>query len=183
SAQRIQFSKDLCVLRDPRVEIRLCALDRSRTPRAMLLSDLVTTSAAVAGASSRLAKVDHLAALLRRLAPEEVDIAVAFFSGETRQGRIGIGPVAIWGARPPGAAETPPCGRADVDEAFERMAAASGPGSAGVRVRLLRDLLRRATSGEQDFLARLLFGELRQGALEAVLLEGVARAAGVPATM
>ena len=147
----------------------------------MLLHDLVTTSVAVAAASSRLAKIDHLAALVRRLAPEEVDIAVAFLSGEPRQGRIGLGPAAIWGARPPEAAGTPVLRLVDVDEAFERVAALSGPGSANERVRLLRDLLHRATSDEQDFLVRMLFGELRQGALEAVLLDAVARAAGVPA--
>ena len=43
-------------------------------------------------------------------------------------------------------------------------------------MRLLRELLARATVDEQDFLIRLLFGELRQGALEGVLLEAVARA-------
>jgi DNA ligase-1 len=147
----------------------------------MLLHDLVTTSVAVAGANSRLAKIDRLAALVRRLEPEEVDIAVAFLSGEPRQGRIGIGPAAIWGARPPEAADTPVLRLVDVDEVFARAAAIRGPGSANERVRLLRDLLHRATSEEQDFLVRLLFGELRQGALEAVLLEAVARAGGVPA--
>ena len=148
----------------------------------MLLHDLVTTSVAVAAASSRIAKIDHLAALVRRLAPEEVDIAVAFLSGEPRQGRIGLGPAAIWGARPPEAAGTPALRLVDVDEVFASVAAMSGPGSASERVRLLRDLLHRATRDEQDFLVRLLFGELRQGALEAVLLDAVARAAGVPAT-
>ena len=44
---------------------------------------------------------------------------------------------------------------------------------------MLRHLLGRATADEQDFLARLLFGELRQGALEGVLVEAVARAAAI----
>jgi DNA ligase-1 len=147
----------------------------------MLFHDLVTTSAAVAAATSRLTKIDRLAALVGRLSPEEVDIAVAFLSGEPRQGRIGVGPAAIWGARPPVAADTPVLRLVDVDDAFGRVAAMSGPGSGNERVRLLRDLLHRATSEEQDFVVRLLFGELRQGALEAVLLEAVARAGGVPA--
>src|SRR5581483_7696910 len=59
--------------------------------------------------------------------------------------------------------------------------AASGQGSANVRAALLRDLFSRATGDEQDFLARLLFGELRQGAVEGVLLEAIARAANIPA--
>lgn len=146
----------------------------------MLLQDLVATSAAVATASSRLVKIGQLAALLRRLAPAEVDIAVAFLSGEPRQGRIGIGPAAIREARPSTEAETPVLQLLDVDEVFDRVAAMTGPGSAADRVRLLRELLTRATGDEQGFLVRLLFGELRQGALEGVLLEAVARAGGVP---
>src|SRR5262245_1030419 len=107
----------------------------------MLLHDLVTTSVAVAGASGRLVKIDRLASLLRRLAPEEVDIAVAFLSGELRQGRIGIGPAAIWEARPSAGAGMPTLRLVDVDEAFDRIAATGGSGSANERVRLLRDLL------------------------------------------
>jgi DNA ligase-1 len=38
-----------------------------------------------------------------------------------------------------------------------------------------------ATAGEQRFLVRLVTGELRQGALEGVVLDAVASAAGVPA--
>src|SRR5690606_22258263 len=66
--------------------------------------------------------------------------------------------------------------------ALARIAVTSGAGSTAARVGLLRDLLTRATSKEQDFLMRLLFGELRHGALEGVLLEAVAAASGIPAT-
>jgi DNA ligase-1 len=67
----------------------------------------------------------------------------------------------------------------DVDEAFARIAASSGSGSSAVRAGVLQHLLSRATIDEQDFLVRLLFGELRQGALEGVLVEAVARAAAI----
>lgn len=147
----------------------------------MLFHDLVTTSAAVAQASGRLAKIAQLAALLQRLEPSEIDVAIAFLSGQPRQGRIGIGPAAIREARPGTTADTPALRLLEVDEAFDRLKAAAGRGSAADRVRLLRDLLARATADEQDFLVRLLFGELRQGALEGVLLDAVARAAGVSA--
>jgi DNA ligase-1 len=53
-----------------------------------------------------------------------------------------------------------------------------GAGVTQARVRILKDLFARATHGEQDFLVRLMSGELRQGALEGVLTEAVARAAG-----
>jgi DNA ligase-1 len=145
----------------------------------MLLSELAATSAAVADAGGRLAKVGLLATLLRRVTPADVDVAIAFLSGELRQGRIGIGPSALREARPLVSAFGPVLHLAEVDETFGRIAATAGRGAPGDRVRLLRDLLARATSGEQDFLLRLLLGELRQGALEAVLVEAVASAGSV----
>jgi DNA ligase-1 len=69
----------------------------------------------------------------------------------------------------------------DVDATFERLTRIAGKGSTRERVTTLRDLLVRGTEPERDFLIRLLFGELRQGALEGVLVEAVARAAHVPA--
>ena len=147
----------------------------------MLLHELVAASAAVAEASSRLVKVDRLATLLRQITPQEVDTAIAFLSGELRQGRIGIGPSAIREARSAAAADTPSLQLLEADEVFDRIAATAGRGSSGDRVRLLRELLARATADEQDFLIRLVFGELRQGALEAVLVEAVARAGDIAA--
>ena len=64
-----------------------------------------------------------------------------------------------------------------VDAIFERLQNTRGAGSTAAKTALLRELFARATAEEQDFLARLLFGELRQGALEGVLVEAVARAA------
>jgi len=147
----------------------------------MLLQDIVTTSAAVGEASSRLAKIGLLADLLRRLAPEEIDIAIGFLSGEPRQGRIGVGGATIWTARDVTAAAAPALTLHDVDDTFTQIAAVKGAGSTAARQERLRELLRRATRSEQDFISRLLFGELRQGALEGVLVEAVARASGVAA--
>jgi DNA ligase 1 len=69
----------------------------------------------------------------------------------------------------------------DVDAVFGEIGAATGRGSQGERRRLLGTLFGRATPAERAFLARLLSGELRQGALEGVMIEAVAAAAGVPA--
>jgi DNA ligase-1 len=147
----------------------------------MRLADLVATSRAVAESSSRLAKIAHLAALLEHVPPDEVDIAIAFLSGSPRQGRIGIGGSALSEARSVEPAGTASIELREVDAAFDQVARASGAGSNAARAERLRDLLRRATTGEQDFLVRLLFGELRQGALEGVLIEAVARASGIAA--
>jgi DNA ligase 1 len=150
----------------------------------VLLEDLVQTSLAVADASGRLAKVGLLADLLRRLAPEEIDIAVAMLSGQVRQGRIGLGPATIWAARPASSAGAATLSLTDIDETLERIAGTAGSGSTAARQQLLHDLLQRATTKEQDFLVRVLTGELRQGALAGILLEAVAQASNIrPATI
>jgi DNA ligase-1 len=142
-------------------------------------ADLVVASAAVASVSSRLEKIGRLKELLVRLRPDEIETAVAFLAGSTRQGRVGVGYRAIAEGSdvPPAAEATLTIG--DVDRAFEALASVEGAGSVAARGRALGDLFTRATRDEQNFLRRLLFGELRQGALEGVLVEAIARAAGV----
>src|SRR5947208_14668343 len=146
----------------------------------MRLAEVVTASAAVASTAGRLDKTGHLAALLQRVPPDDIPIVIPFLSGDTRQGRIGIGGAALSALRDVPPADVPSLELREVDEAFDRVAAASGAGSSASRAELLRQLLGRATRGEQDFLVRLLFGELRQGALQGVLADAVARASGVP---
>jgi DNA ligase-1 len=144
------------------------------------LSELVATSAAVAATSSRLDKIARLAELLRRLAPSEAPIGVAYLTGTLRQNRIGVGGAAIRSAAEVAPAASASLTLGDVDAAFERAASARGSGSTAARIQLLRELFARATDTEQDFLVRLLYGELRQGALEGVLAEAVARASAIP---
>ncbi len=147
----------------------------------MRLSDMTETSAAVAAASGRLEKVERLAQFLRRTPPGEVEMAVAFLSGSPAQGRIGVAGSLLAAVRSTPPAQQSSLNLHDVDLAFGRIATTIGRGSTATKTEQLRQLLRRATAGEQDFLTRLLFGELRQGALEGVLLEAVARAANIPA--
>jgi DNA ligase-1 len=144
------------------------------------LAELVELSQSVAETSGRLDKIERLAAFLNRLEPAEIEIAIAFLTGSPRQGRIGVGSAAVLAGRDTTPAASPSLDLADVDTAFDRVAATSGSGSSSARSQLLRDLFSRATRDEQDFLIRLIFGELRQGALAGVLLEAVARASGVP---
>ncbi len=145
------------------------------------LADLVTTSQQVAGTSGRLAKVAALATLLRRLEPDEIEIAVAYLSGETRQGKLGLGYAALRDARDGGEPRGDPLALTEVDAALERLRATTGKGSAGARAEQLGALFARAGADERDFLARLIVGELRQGALEGVMLDAIASAAGLPA--
>jgi DNA ligase-1 len=120
------------------------------------LSDIVVTSRRVAGTSSRREKIQQITATLQRLDPHEIRAAVAYLSGEIRQGRIGIGPSGLRSALPDSCRSEPA---------------------------LLSGLLSQATAEEQDFLVRLLLGELRQGALEGVMVEGIAKAAGVSSSI
>ena len=145
----------------------------------MLLSELVDASERVAQTSRRLEKTSTLAACLRQLVPEEIEIGVAFLSGETRQRRIGIGPALLREVRSEGAT-TPSLELAAVDGALSQLAETVGSGSSALRSRLLKGLFARATHKEQDFLLRLLLGELRQGALEGLMVEAVAQAASLP---
>ena len=57
----------------------------------MLLDELVKTTDTVAATRSRLAKVDALADLLRRLEPAEIATAVGLLTARPRQGRVGVG--------------------------------------------------------------------------------------------
>ncbi len=143
------------------------------------LDALVRASARVAETSARLTKMGFLAELLRALAPDEVEIAVSWLAGEPRQGRIGVGHARLRELHVEAAA-SPMLSLREVDAALERIARAEGRGSATERARLLGELFARATQDEQGFLVRLLIGELRQGALEGVLAEAIARAASLP---
>lgn len=146
----------------------------------MLLIDLVRTSTAVAETAGRLEKISRLAALLKRLSPDEVPIAIGFFIGWPRQGKLGIGWTAVSSAGAQETAAEPTLQLLDVDRAFDELQTIRGKNSSVERLRLLNELFARATREEQQFLMALAIGEVRQGALEGVLLEAVAKAANLP---
>jgi DNA ligase-1 len=143
-----------------------------------LLADLARASARVAETPSRLAKIAELAGCLKRLEPDEIEIAVPVLSGELRQGRLALGYAPLNEARgsPAGA---PSLTLHDLDAAFDRLKRIKGKGAAQQRGSELRALFGRATSEEQEFLVRLVLGELRQGALEGVLSDAIASAAAL----
>ncbi|HKU62217.1 MAG TPA: ATP-dependent DNA ligase [Gemmatimonadales bacterium] len=147
----------------------------------MTFARLVETSRAVTETSGRRAKIELLAELLAALPEEELEIAVAYLSGAVLQSKLGVGWATIQAAHPGTAASTTAVTLTEVDATLGRIAQSNGPGSAAERQRLLRELLLRMTEPEQRFVGGLLVGELRQGALEGLVLEAVARAAGLPA--
>jgi DNA ligase-1 len=148
----------------------------------VLFARLVETSDRVASTSARSQKVAHLASFLSVLDIGEVEIAVGFLRGEPRQGRIGVGWASVYPLDVPPSAE-PSLEITDVDRVIDEVRELTGSGSQGARRGALTTLFEAATAREQDFLKRLFTGELRQGALEGVGAEAVAKASGVPATL
>lgn len=144
----------------------------------MLLSELTEVSAAVAATRSRTAKIGLLAGALRGAAPEEVEVVTSYLSGSLRQRRTGVSYRGLPRDVPP--ADAPTLEVLTVDALFEQLSALSGAGSTLRRRELLEGLLRRATADEQRYLAALVVGETRQGALDGLMLDAVAHASGLP---
>ncbi len=146
----------------------------------MLLAEVVETSGRITATAKRLEKIALLTDLLQRLSPGEVEIVVSFLSGTTRQGRIGIGYAALRDSMQAPSAK-PSIAILAVDHLLDELATVQGPGSEARKRELLSAMFGRATEAEQKFLSGLLVGELRQGALEGIMLEALGKASGIGA--
>ncbi|UFU04368.1 ATP-dependent DNA ligase [Ruania suaedae] len=144
-----------------------------------LIAELEAATSTVSATRSRLAKVEALSSLLSRLGPEEVAPAVGMLLGRVRQGRIGIGWRTLKSVQPEPAAEAR-LTVLEVDEVLTELAGTIGAGSQARRAELLHGMLGRATSPEQDFLVRVMLGDMRTGALDGVLTDALARAYDLP---
>jgi DNA ligase-1 len=144
----------------------------------VLLDEIARTSVEVAETSARLRKIEALAVCLRRLRPAEIPVAVAYLSGVLPHPPIGVGWATL---RDLSSSDTqgPGVELLEVDATLRRIGETTGAGSQAARRSELAGLFGRATERERRFLSRLLVGELRQGALEGVMVEAVARAAEV----
>lgn len=148
----------------------------------MKLAEVAAASRAAASTRSRRAKTAGLSEVLSRAAPDEIEAVVGFLSGAPRQGRVGVGAALLWSVEA-APADSPSLEVLEVDEAIGRIPGITGRGSRARRLDLLAGLLGRATAGEQQFIRRLLTGELRHGALEGMMMEAVAAASGVGAAV
>ncbi|MGA7148404.1 MAG: ATP-dependent DNA ligase [Microbacterium sp.] len=142
----------------------------------MQLIEVVAGTEAVTATSSRLGKIAALAVVLRGLELDEIAPVIGFLTASPRQGRLGVGWRGLT-ALDTTHADEPSLQIAEVDEAFDRLAATAGAGSVAARNTELVSLAARATAAEWDFLTRVMLGELRTGALEGVLIDAIARAA------
>ncbi|MDZ5620509.1 ATP-dependent DNA ligase [Nocardioides sp. HM23] len=146
----------------------------------MLLNEVVETSAAVAATRSRKEKTGLIADLLARTEPGQRELVAYYVSGRLRQRRTGLGWRGLQTLPEP--ADAPSLGVDEVDAAFEHLGSLGGTGSVAARAAAVADLFGRATADEQDWLRAVALGNVRQGALEAVMTEGVAQAASAPVT-
>ncbi|PYC75829.1 ATP-dependent DNA ligase [Streptomyces tateyamensis] len=142
----------------------------------MLLADLARTSQEVAATTARSRKTALLAELFRATDPAELPVVTTYLAGRLPQGRIGVGWSSFADPVPP--ATTATLTVPQVDHALTELAAVRGAGAQAERRRRLADLLAAATPVEQEFLIRLIGGEVRQGALDAVAVDALAAAGG-----
>ncbi len=146
----------------------------------MALAELVSVSAAVAGTRSRLKKREFLAACLKQADAAEIGLVVNYLSGTLPQGKIGLGPSLI-NAMSAGSDTGPTSlNLAELNQSFNEIAATSGAGSAKRRSDTLTALYQQLDQNAATFVSALVLGELRQGALEALLIEALADASDLP---
>ncbi|WP_086738875.1 ATP-dependent DNA ligase [Streptomyces glaucescens] len=144
----------------------------------MLLARLAQVSREVAATSARSRKTALLAELFREAEAADVPVVIPYLAGRLPQGRLGIGWKVL--GRPVAPAAGPSLTVREVDARLTALGQVSGPGSQAERTRLVGELMGAATEEEQRFLLGLLTGEVRQGALDAVAVEGLAGATGAP---
>jgi len=144
------------------------------------LLDLADISETVAAASGRKAKIARLAQFLLGLPPQDVEVAVPWLTGETRQGKLGVGPALVRAALAVPASDQPNLTIAGTNRRLAEIAAVAGSGAQSRRSHALRRLFAAATAPEQGFIARLMLGELRQGALAGLMLDAISQAGRAP---
>lgn len=147
----------------------------------MLLDELVSVSNGVASVPARTAKIRILAEAVAALQPGELAIGVGYLAGVVPQGSFGVGYASLRSLPDP--AKSPSLDLESVDSALATIAAISGSGSAAKRQQEIDRLFGEATAPEQEFLFALLVDGLRQGANESLMIDAVARASGIPATV
>ena len=143
----------------------------------MLYAAIAETSRQLVETASRKQKIERLAQLLGELAPDEHAIAARQLSGEVGH-KLGIGYATVAELRgqvaPAAAAQLTVT---EVDRRFAAIAGLRGAGSGTAKKQAFGAMLAVATAAEQGFLGALVVGELRQGALDALVVDAIARAA------
>ena len=149
-------------------------------------SEFANACRRIEATSKRKEKVEVLANFLRSLHPHEVIPAVTFFTGHAFPGAdervLDIGGQTIWKMDRKSNQSTlvsRPATLLDVYETFDRVANATGSGSRQRKETLVETLLGRLGASDTEYLLRIIFGEMRIGAVEGVMLDAIAAASGI----
>jgi DNA ligase-1 len=136
--------------------------------------------------SSRKGKIRLLSDFLRRLNSNEVAPAVLFITGkllhEDEVNALGIGFQTVRRALRLGGQKTlvdEPLTILGVYEKFREIAGIRGNRSKTRKLHMLRSLLSRMSEVEVEYTVRSIFGEMRHGVVEGVMLEAIAEASGI----
>jgi DNA ligase-1 len=141
---------------------------------------------ALRATSSRLEKVALVAGFLREVAPEERAPAARFLAAKTLAEHdprsLDVGWAALSGAMRSGQAtlDVEPLTIAELARAFDGLASTTGLDSRKRKEQRLRGLLGRCSAAERPWLLALLWGEMRTGVSDGVVLEGIAKASQAP---
>jgi DNA ligase-1 len=146
----------------------------------LFLKDLVQISERVSATPKKKEKASLIAYFLKEAKGKEISLAASYLSGELPQGRLGIGWATLHEAMKESSLQPNPLTLIDLDLYLETIAQEKGPGSSGRKIQTLRGIFSRSDEKEKEFLIRLSMGEIRQGALEGLVLEAIAQAASLP---
>ena len=153
-------------------------------------SELAQLCKSLEATSKRKEKTRLLAEFLRGLEPSEVGPATLLVVGtvfpEFDSRALEVGWRTVKGALEGSKQSTlfsEPLIIMRVYETLERIAKAEGSGSRRVKTGLLQGLLNEADAVEVEVLVRIIFGEMRIGVNEGVMVMGIAEAAGVESSL
>jgi DNA ligase-1 len=151
----------------------------TRTP----FSDLAELCRALEETTKRKVKTGLLSSFLRGLEPPEVSPAVLMVVGsifpEFDSRTLEVGWRTMKNVLEGGRQTTlfdEPLTIGHVHDTLTKIAEASGAGSRRVKASLLEGLIARADPSEVEVLVRIIFGEMRIGVNEGMMLEGIAEA-------
>lgn len=138
---------------------------------------------ALESTTKRTEKISYLVEFLRNLNPDEIVPAVCFLIGrpfpESDPRVLDVGGQTLWKINRKGgqsALVSKPVTILEVYETFDKVSTASGPGSRHRKESLVDVLLSRLPEVDAQYLMRIIFGEMRIGAVEGVVLDAIASA-------
>ena len=138
---------------------------------------------ALESTSKRTEKVAHLVGFLKSLSPDEIVPAVSFLIGrtfpESDERVLDLGGQTLWkihSQRGQSTLVSEPITILEVYKTFNKIATATGPGSRQRKENLIDVLITRLPDTDAQYLMRIVFGEMRIGAVEGVALDAISQA-------